>query len=296
MNGILARTSSGGTIAWYLTDKLGSVNNIVDTSGNVLDTIVYDSFGNIVTETDAANGDRFKFAGMQYDATTGQYYDHARYYGSMNGRFTGQDPTGFRAGDTNLYRYVQNGPTDFDDPTGENYASDYLHYLFNPGDQDTDIQTAQTIALTVAVTAGSGAAGGLVGQAAAGLIAAQGGGLVAAGAGGGLAGGIAGDVAAQLTYIGLGMQQNYNPIQTIIGGVRDVGRSRCREVDARPKVLRCRNACIDESGQNANRAAPCWTARLRALARPLNCLRHGSTPIRAASFAWNAQTQGEEAQ
>ena len=41
----------------------------------MLDTIVYDSFGNIVTETDPANGDRFKFAGMQYDATTGQYYD-----------------------------------------------------------------------------------------------------------------------------------------------------------------------------------------------------------------------------
>ena len=44
--------------------------------GNELDHIVYDSFGNIVTETNAANGDRFKFAGMQYDATTGQYYDH----------------------------------------------------------------------------------------------------------------------------------------------------------------------------------------------------------------------------
>ena len=74
---ILARTSSGGTTAWYLTDKLGSVRDIVDTSGNELDHIVYDSFGNIVTETNAANGDRFKFAGMQYDATTGQYYDHA---------------------------------------------------------------------------------------------------------------------------------------------------------------------------------------------------------------------------
>ena len=53
----------------------------------MLDHIVYDSFGNIVTETDAANGDRFKFAGMQYDATTGQYYDHARWYSPAIGRF-----------------------------------------------------------------------------------------------------------------------------------------------------------------------------------------------------------------
>ena len=89
--GILARTSSGGTTAWYLTDKLGSVRDIVDTSGNELDHIVYDSFGNIVTETNASNGDRFKFAGMQYDATTGQYHDQARPYNPAMGRFFDPD-------------------------------------------------------------------------------------------------------------------------------------------------------------------------------------------------------------
>jgi RHS repeat-associated protein len=118
VNGILARTSSGGTIAWYLTDKLGSVDNIVDTSGNVLDTIVYDSFGNIVSESDAANGDRFKFAGMQYDATIGQYFDQARWYGSASGRFFSLDPKGFAAGDSDLYRYVGNAPTNMTDPSG----------------------------------------------------------------------------------------------------------------------------------------------------------------------------------
>ena len=116
--GILARTSSGGTTAWYLTDKLGSVRDIVSTSGTVLDHIVYDSFGNIVTETNASNGDRFKFAGMQYDATTGQYYDHARYYSAATGRFVSQDPMGFAAGDANLYRYVDNSPTNGVDPSG----------------------------------------------------------------------------------------------------------------------------------------------------------------------------------
>ena len=54
-------------------DKLGSMRDIVDTSGNELDHIVYDSFGNIVTETNAANGDRFKFAGMQFDQTVGKF-------------------------------------------------------------------------------------------------------------------------------------------------------------------------------------------------------------------------------
>jgi hypothetical protein len=52
--------------------------------------LVITNFGNVVTETNASNGDRFKFAGMQYDSTVGQYYDHARWYGSGFGRFLGQ--------------------------------------------------------------------------------------------------------------------------------------------------------------------------------------------------------------
>ena len=115
---LLARTSSGGTTAWYLTDKLGSVRDIVSSSGGELDHIVYDSFGNIVTQTDAANGDRFAFAGMEYDSITGQYYDHARYYDQALGRFTSLDPMAFRAGDVNIYRYVSNNPPVWTDPSG----------------------------------------------------------------------------------------------------------------------------------------------------------------------------------
>ena len=77
---ILARTSSGGTTAWYLPDKSGSVRDIVSSSGSLLDHIVYDSFGNILTETNASNGDRFKFAGMEYDSVTGLTHGRARYY------------------------------------------------------------------------------------------------------------------------------------------------------------------------------------------------------------------------
>ena len=84
----------------------------------MLDHVVYDSFGNITTETSASSGDRFKFAGMEYDSSTGEYYDNARWYGTAGGRFESLDPDGFNAGDVNLYGYVGNGPTDGVDPSG----------------------------------------------------------------------------------------------------------------------------------------------------------------------------------
>jgi RHS repeat-associated protein len=116
---LVARTSSGGTTAWYLTDKLDSVRDVVSSSGSELDHIVYDSFGNITTETNASNGDRFKFAAMELDPVVGQYFDRARFYNPVLGRFITRDPLAFQAGDRNIYRYVGNGATNAIDPTGE---------------------------------------------------------------------------------------------------------------------------------------------------------------------------------
>jgi RHS repeat-associated protein len=116
---LLARTSSGGTTAWYLTDKLDSVRDIVSSAGSELDHIVYDSFGNITTETSASNGDRFKFAGMEFDSTAGQYYDRARWYDESLGRFTSLDPAGFRSASTNPEAYVSNDSPNETDHSGK---------------------------------------------------------------------------------------------------------------------------------------------------------------------------------
>ena len=115
---ILARTSSGGTTDWYLTDKEGSVNGIYESGTTLLDTIVYDSFGQVLTETNATAADRFKYAGMEYDAAIAIYYDQARDYNPVTGRFLQQDPLGLAAGDVNDYRYVGNDPATLIDPSG----------------------------------------------------------------------------------------------------------------------------------------------------------------------------------
>jgi RHS repeat-associated protein len=52
------------------------------------------------------------------DAELGLYNYRAREYDPGAGRFLGEDPIGFGAGDANLYRYTGNGPTNATDALG----------------------------------------------------------------------------------------------------------------------------------------------------------------------------------
>jgi RHS repeat-associated protein len=115
---IAARWRPGEGTAWYLTDHLGTVRDLVDDTGAVVNTISYDLFGKILGQTGAAYGDRFTYTGREWDEALQFYYYRARFYDPSNGRFLSQDPLMFAAGDTNLYRYVGNNPVDLIDPTG----------------------------------------------------------------------------------------------------------------------------------------------------------------------------------
>ena len=113
-----ARQRPGEGIAWYLADRLGTVRDIADSAGAIVDHIDYDSFGTVVAETNPALGDRLKFTGREFDADTGLYYYRARYYDPALRRFISEDPLGFCAGDGNLQRYVGNSPVNGGDPSG----------------------------------------------------------------------------------------------------------------------------------------------------------------------------------
>jgi RHS repeat-associated protein len=110
--------AAGSNTVWHLSDRLGSVRQLVTPDGTVLDALTYDSYGNILDETNPENGDRFKYTGREYDPILGMYYYRARYYAPGIGSFTSEDPLGFAGGDTNPYRYVHNRPTNAIDPTG----------------------------------------------------------------------------------------------------------------------------------------------------------------------------------
>jgi RHS repeat-associated protein len=105
-------------VLWALTDRLGSVKDLVDENGVILNHINYDSYGRVVSQTNASVEFRYGYTGREQDTETGLDYYRARYYDASNGRFISEDPLGFGAGDGNLYRYVRNSPVNSTDPFG----------------------------------------------------------------------------------------------------------------------------------------------------------------------------------
>jgi len=107
-----------GLTYYILTDTIGSLRGIVDTSGNVVKRVDYDSFGNVITDSDPSMDIPLGFAGGLRDKDTGFVRFGARDYDPSLGRWTAKDPIDFSGGDTNLYNYVLNDPLNKVDPEG----------------------------------------------------------------------------------------------------------------------------------------------------------------------------------
>ena len=116
--GLLSRTDSGGTSAYYTFNAIGSTSEMTAADGSVLNSYVYDPFGIVLTQSETV-ANAFQYAG-EYGVTsedTALYVMRARYYAAEVGRFLSPDPIGL-AGGVNLYTYVSNGPLTKIDPTG----------------------------------------------------------------------------------------------------------------------------------------------------------------------------------
>src|SRR5262249_399825 len=110
---------------YALQDANWNVTALMDTSGNVVERYAYDPFGQTTalapawsTRGSSAYGWAYPFQTGRYDSATGLYGFRERDYSPTLGRFVERDPLGFAAGDTNVYRFVGNGPTNATDPSG----------------------------------------------------------------------------------------------------------------------------------------------------------------------------------
>jgi RHS repeat-associated protein len=116
---VLSRQSSGGTVAWYLPDRLGTIRDLINNSGSIIDHVDYSAFGTVLGETAPSQGDRIMgFAGMERDTVTGLNLAVERAQNPGTGRWDSQDPSGFAGEDVNLYRYVLNRVTGAADAVG----------------------------------------------------------------------------------------------------------------------------------------------------------------------------------
>ncbi|HEY0140870.1 MAG TPA: RHS repeat-associated core domain-containing protein [Thermoanaerobaculia bacterium] len=101
-----------------ISDHVGSPRLVVNTTtGAVVQSLSYDDFGNVLSDTNPGF-QPFGFAGGLYDVATGLVRFGARDYDPRIGRWTAKDPIGFRGGDSNVYAYVASSPVNAIDPAG----------------------------------------------------------------------------------------------------------------------------------------------------------------------------------
>jgi len=98
------------------------VTATVDQSASVMNTYRYKPYGELLAKTGTGSDPQFGWVGSQGYAGTGrkyaEVYVRARHYSSANARWTSKDPIGQGGGDLNFYRYVENRPTRWADPSG----------------------------------------------------------------------------------------------------------------------------------------------------------------------------------
>jgi YD repeat-containing protein len=110
--------NGAGTVYWALEDQDGSVNDVIDSGGDVLNNIVYDSFGNVAsqTSTDSAYALTVGYADMMtagggntlyFDPNSGEFYNP-----TMGGYISVGDGSsgGGGGGASNPYTYGGNSP------------------------------------------------------------------------------------------------------------------------------------------------------------------------------------------
>jgi len=111
---------------FYLSDRLGSVRQLIDTDGDVVKRYTYDPFGGAfaseVEEEDNNMKNPFMFTGQWFDSEIDQYFQRARQYNPHLGLFTTRDPVFGRFQEPmtlHKYLYCGNDPINFVDINGK---------------------------------------------------------------------------------------------------------------------------------------------------------------------------------
>ncbi len=134
IDNLLAMTVYTGTVTktyYALTDHLGTVHALTDSSGNIVESYKYDAWGRVLGVYDNGGnpltsdlgsptseiGNRYLWQGREYSYATGLYNFRARWYDPVTGRWLSKDPIGISGG-LNQYVFCNNNGVNFVDPYG----------------------------------------------------------------------------------------------------------------------------------------------------------------------------------
>ena len=107
-----------GTWTYHVNDGLGSVRQLADPAGQVVQGYSFSPFGVPLGES---GGEPYGYTGEQWDASAGLVFLRARYMQPATGRFVSKDPWPgdiWRPGTFNEFVYVLDNPANQTDPSG----------------------------------------------------------------------------------------------------------------------------------------------------------------------------------
>jgi RHS repeat-associated protein len=225
-----------GTSYYYVKDSLGSVTQLISSTGTVASQYTYDPYGNQTTVSGTLVSD-IGYAGYFYHAVSGLDFALHRAYDPIHTRWLNRDPIG-EAGGINLYAYVNGNPLSYVDPLGE-YCLSAVQIGAISGGAGGAVAGALAGAEAGLVAGGVGAIPGAIAGLAGGAALGVAGGIIVAetsgqaGYGGAVSSGktnagVIGGIATGVVSYGLNVGGGLNPVAAngiggAVGGLYEAG-------------------------------------------------------------------------
>ncbi len=119
----VANPQAAGNVVWPLANQQGTINDLAvynNQTGitSVANHRVFNTFGDLKSQTNAAVDCLFGFTGLPFDSGSQTYRTPTRPYDPQTGRWDQPDWINELGGQTNLYAYCGNSPTNATDPNG----------------------------------------------------------------------------------------------------------------------------------------------------------------------------------